>query len=129
LLWEQLAGEFDLVNDIAMHQSVADESEEEVDNEKDARIGELERLLTVGQEMSAEELERVLAGVERMHALCSMSCAIFNIRTTARRIYSAPRQKRNTPAGIPPKKAHGRWHSRLDLGCHGGSPRRIARCL
>jgi hypothetical protein len=46
-----------------MHESVADEGEEGVDNEEDARIGELERLLTVGQNVIAEELERALAGV------------------------------------------------------------------
>jgi hypothetical protein len=56
LLWAQLADEFDAVNDVAMHESVADEIEEGVENEEDARIAELERLLTVGQGMSAEEL-------------------------------------------------------------------------
>jgi hypothetical protein len=46
-----------------MHESVADESVEGVDNEEDTRIGELELFLTVGQEMSAEDLGRTLAGV------------------------------------------------------------------
>jgi hypothetical protein len=63
LLWEQLADEFDAVDEVAMHESVADESEEGVENEDDARMCELERLLTVGQDMSVEELEKVLAGV------------------------------------------------------------------
>jgi hypothetical protein len=44
-----------------MHQPV--EKEEGVDNEEDAMIGELERLLTVGQVVSTQELERALAGV------------------------------------------------------------------
>jgi hypothetical protein len=58
-----IADEFEAVNDVGMHESLADEIEEGVENEKDARIVELERLLTVGQGMSAEELERALAGV------------------------------------------------------------------
>jgi hypothetical protein len=53
-VWEQLADEFDAVNDVAMHDSVADEVEEDVDTEENARIRELERLLTVGQDMSAK---------------------------------------------------------------------------
>jgi hypothetical protein len=48
-VWEQLPVEFDAVNDVAMHESVADERKEGVDNEEDARIGALERLLTEGQ--------------------------------------------------------------------------------
>jgi hypothetical protein len=63
LLWEQQADELDAVNDVAMHESVADESEESVDNDEDARIGELACLLIVGQEMGAEELERALSGM------------------------------------------------------------------
>jgi hypothetical protein len=57
LVWEQLAVEFDAVNEIAMHESVADETQGEVDNE-DANTGELKRSLTVEQEMSVEEPER-----------------------------------------------------------------------
>jgi hypothetical protein len=63
LVWEQLADEFDAINDVAMQDSVADEVEEDADTEENARIRELERLLTVGQDMSAEALEGVLAGV------------------------------------------------------------------
>jgi hypothetical protein len=49
LVWEKLPDEFDAVNDIAMHESVADETEEEVDNQKDARVWVFRRLLTVGR--------------------------------------------------------------------------------
>jgi hypothetical protein len=95
LVWEQLADEFDAVTDFDMHVSVADESEEGVDNEEDARIGEMERLLTVGQEMSAEQLERALSGVERMHTLSSMSCVFGTLGTTDKKNYSPlPTQKK-----------------------------------
>jgi hypothetical protein len=63
LMWQQVAAEFDDVNEVAMHESVADENEEQVEYKEDANIGELERLLTVGKDLSVEELERVLAGV------------------------------------------------------------------
>jgi hypothetical protein len=60
---EQQAHGFAAVNDIAMHEPVTEEPEEQVDNEEVTRIGMLQRLLTIGQEKSAEGLERVLAGV------------------------------------------------------------------
>jgi hypothetical protein len=46
-----------------MQESVAHETDEDNDNVKGARTGELERLLTGEQEVSADELGEVLAGV------------------------------------------------------------------
>jgi hypothetical protein len=63
LVWEQQADAFDVVNDIAMQESVAHKTDEDNDNVKGARTGELERLLTGEQEVSADELGEVLAGV------------------------------------------------------------------
>jgi hypothetical protein len=44
---ERLANKFNGVNEVAMHESVADESE--VAYEENSRLGELGHLLTVGQ--------------------------------------------------------------------------------
>jgi hypothetical protein len=41
LMWGRQADAFDAVNDISMHESVADETGEEVDNVEDWRVGTL----------------------------------------------------------------------------------------
>jgi hypothetical protein len=71
LVWQQLAAKFDAVKAVAMRESVADEAEKYVDSKQDARMRELRRLLTREQDVSAEELERDLAGVKWKHALSS----------------------------------------------------------
>jgi hypothetical protein len=58
LVWEQLANKFDAFDQVSMHEPKEGESDSEVCN-----IREMERLLTVGDRMSVEELERALAGM------------------------------------------------------------------
>jgi hypothetical protein len=104
LVWEQLANDFNAVNDIAVHESVTDKSEEADDNEG-MRVGELERLLTVGQEMSTDKLERVIAGVERMHSLCINALCFFSD------LLITPKKRKMFQHPPPPKQYHLGYHS------------------
>jgi hypothetical protein len=60
LVWDQIAVSLTPSTKF-MHEAFAKESEEEVDNGDDAGIGQVVSLLIIGQEMSLEELERVVA--------------------------------------------------------------------
>jgi hypothetical protein len=127
LVWEQLADEFDAVNDVAMHDSVADEVEEDVDTEENARI----RVGAFADSRTGNECRGVREGpcwcvrnaCTELNVLCFQE-----LTTKCQKNVFPPRQK-NIPRVPPPKNAHGSGAPPQDSGCHGGNPRRILRCL
>jgi hypothetical protein len=64
--------------------------------------------------------------------ICFVQCLVFSAvhaQLPEKTFTPLPAKKTVMPRVPPPKNAHGRGHPPLDLGCHGGNPRRILRCL
>jgi hypothetical protein len=65
-LWEELAEQFDAVDDVSVHEPVNEAAEfavADVGAQDGQYTSEMERLLAEGQGMSVDEMARVLAGV------------------------------------------------------------------